>query len=67
MKATYSILERQQHIVRHLQDSLLKAEMTNICKDLSDDLLKAIEGLRLCTGHEMHNNVTKEITLLEEK
>jgi hypothetical protein len=55
MKKAYSIVERQQHVIRHLQDSLLKETNANACVDLSDDLLKAIQGMNIILGNAEHH------------
>ena len=64
MRKAYSILERQQALVRHLQECNLQETHPDTLVSVSEQLLRAIEGLRLCTSSgAMQDAVSEEILM----
>jgi len=66
MRKAYSILERQQLLVRHLQEKVLHESDLVFIAAASEQLIRAIEGLRLCTSSGvMQDTVSEEILLTQ--
>lgn len=64
MRKAYSILERQQILVRHLQEKVLQETNPVALASTNKQLVHAIQGLLMCTSSsDMHNAVSEEILL----
>lgn len=64
MRKAYSVLERQQMLVRHLQEKVLQETDPVALTSASKQLVHAIQGLLMCTSSsDMHNAVSEEILL----